>query len=319
MICTRPLVNRQRGIVLLLFLVGVFLVSSSVVLTVLNNNTSSLRREKNVSAALLEAKGALIAFATLSGEHYGDGGAGPGHLFCPDTNGNGLVNSPCGANALGRLPRTVTTADSELAMSDFAGSNDRQMWFGLDNSLRNSPATPFNTMTVTSLTVDGASGVAAVLIAPREGLASQSRPSNTASNYLEGPNATAPVFVSNNNSAPTAFNDRVLSIRFNEIISPVSARIAETIKAVLGAYHVVSGSYPDDSSFDDPLLKDFSTVMAEAIAAGDIPAWFDSNGWGPLTNYVRLGTNSATLNFNGCGITYTVTANVNTSRDTNQC
>lgn len=317
MILVSSSAKRQRGIVLWIILIGVFLVSSSVVLTVLNNNTSSLRREKNTSAALLEAKGALIAFATLSGEHYGDGGAGPGHLFCPDTNGNGLVNSPCGANALGRLPRTVTTAASELAISDFNRNIDQSIWFGLDDSLRNSPVTPFNTMTVTSLTVDGASGIAAVLIAPGEGLASQSRPSNTASNYLEGANSSSPVFVSSDNSSLATFNDRVLSIRFNEIISPVSALIVEAIKIELDLYHGVNGSYPEDPSVDDdPALKDFWAVLDDS---GSFPAWFDSNDWRPLTNYVRLTTDSATLSFNGCGITYTVTANVNTSRDTRQC
>jgi hypothetical protein len=319
MISTNSPASRQRGIVLLLILVGLLLVSSSLLLTVLNNNTSSLLREKSTSASLLEAKEALIAFATLSGEHYGDGGPGPGHLFCPDSNGNGLINSPCGNNALGRLPRTVTTADSELAISDLNGNSDQQFWFGLDDSLRNSPATPFNTMTVTNLTVDGTSGVAAVLIAPGIGLASQSRSSNTFSDYLEGPNSSAPAFVSSNNSSPTTFNDRVLSIGFNEIISPVTAIITETIKIELDLYHGVSGSYPDDTSFDDPLLKDFPTVMVEAIAAGDIPAWFVSNDWLNLTNYVRVNTDAATLNFNGCGITYTVTANVDISRDTRQC
>lgn len=309
--------SRQRGIVLLLILVGLLLVSSSLLLTVLNNNSSSLRREKNASVALLEAKDALIAFATLSGEHYGAGGAGPGHLFCPDSNGNGLTNSPCGANALGRLPRTVTTADSELAISDLDVNNEQQIWFGLDSSLRNSPAAPFNTMTTPSLTVDGVTGIAVVLIAPGERLASQSRPNNTSSNYLEGPNSSAPAFVSSNNSSPTTFNDRVLSISFDEIISPVSAMIVEAIKIQLDLYHGVSGSYPENPSVDDePLVEDFWTVLDNAA---DFPAWFDGNGWRPLTNYVRLNTDSATLNFNGCGITYTITVDVNATRDTKQC
>lgn len=304
--------RNQRGVVLMLFVVGLFLASSSLFLTVLNNNMGTLRRDQNVSVALLDAKETLIAFALLGEEHYGPAGAGPGHLFCPDTNGNGLPNSPCATGSLGRLPQSVSTLLGDNSISDFNAGIDEQFWFAVDDSLRDSPATPLNTATISGLSVDGLGGIAAVLIAPGPAIASQGRPNNTASNYLESPNESSPAFVTNNGSSPEFFNDRVLFISMNEIMSPLTARIAETIVTQLNVYHATSSSYPDDASFDDPMLDDFVTVM------GGAPAWFNANDWQNQTNYVRVDTDSATLTFNGCGITYTVSTS-GISRDTRQC
>lgn len=306
--------NNQQGVVLLLFVVALFSVGSTLFLTALNNNRAKQNRDLDAAMALKAVKEQIVAFATLGPEHFGAAGAGPGHLFCPDTNGNGLSNSPCGANALGRLPQSITTLIGTTQLSNYGIGQDQAIWFALDDSLRSNPASIFNSTTVPSLTIDGVTGYVAVLIAPGEANSLQTRPSNSATNYLEAGNSASPSFVTSDPLAPANFTDRLLGIEFDEVITPVTARVAETIKALLDAYHGSSGSYPDDTSFDDPLLDDFVTVM------GTAPGWFAANDWLNQANYVRLTTDSASVVFNGCLITYTLNVNVaGITRSTNQC
>lgn len=309
----RPIAVSQKGIVLLLFIVGLFFVSSSLFLTVLNNNMATLRSEEDVSTALLDAKERLIAFALVSQEHF-PGTVGPGHLFCPDTNGDGTPNSPCGTNGLGRLPQSVNTALGDTPISNFNSGVDEQFWFAIDNALRSSPASVLNSSTVGTLTVDGSNGFAAVLIAPGDVVGAQTRPSNTPANYLESGNTAGPAFERGNEVAATGFNDRILAVEYSEIMTPVTSRVAAMIKALLDTSHGSDASYPDDSSADDPAIANFDDV----IAAG-APAWFSANLWNAQTNYVRLSTDSASLVFNGCGITYTVSLSGPTTRDSRQC
>ena len=296
--------HRQSGVVLLLFVIALFMISFTFFLTALNNNRANQAQDVNVAEALSAAKERLIAFATLSTEHYGAAGVGPGHLFCPDTNNNGLSNSPCGANPLGRLPRTTNTLMGLNTLTEYGMGFDQTFWFAIDSSLSNAVGSVFNSATVPALTIDGVAGYVAVLIAPGPGNGVQNRPTNTVGDYLEAGNVASPSFVTFDNVAPAGFNDRVLGIRRTEITTPVTARVAEAIKVLLDNYRGVSGSYPDDASFDDPALDDFNTVMAGA------PAWFTANNWLAQSTYVRLNTDSATLRFNGCSITYTVDVNV---------
>lgn len=310
---SKPPYDNQNGIVLLLFVVGLFLVSSSLFLTVLNNNMATLQSDEDVSKALLNAKETLIAFALVSEQHF-PGSVGPGHLFCPDTNGNGTPNSPCGSNALGRLPQSLTTALGDTRITDFNNGVDQQFWLAIDDSLRNSPASILNSNYTGSVTVDGQGSIAAVLIAPGEIVGSQARPSNTPANYLEGANTSGPQFVGSNQIAASAFNDRVLAIKHSEIMTPVTSRVAAMLKGLLDTSHGNDASYPDDSTGpDDPAIANFDAVVSGA------PAWFAANEWDDQTTYVRTSTDSATLTFTGCGITYTVSLNAATTRDTRQC
>lgn len=297
--------SRQCGVILLLLVIGLFLVSSSVLLTVLNNNKAIQRGENDTTAALLKAKEALIAFALVSEEHFA--GAGPGHLFCPDTNGNGLPNTPCAPNALGRLPQSINTALGDTKFSDFDAGIDQQFWFAIDGPVRSNPPSQLNSSTVSNITVNGIGGIAAILIAPGEALGSKIRPNNISSNYLEGVNTSGPAFVSSKEESSETFNDRILTIEYAEIMAPVTSRVADSVKELLDVYHGANSFYP--------VVADFATVMAGPGA----PAWFATNDWPNQFTYVRLNTDSATLVFNGCVITYTVSINSDTARDTTRC
>jgi hypothetical protein len=201
---------------------------------------------------------------------------------------------------------TVPNGNVHPLNADLAGI-DQQLWYAVSPAFRRSTAGVVNTNVSGTLSLDGRSGLAAVLIAPGEPVGSQSRPSNNDANYLEAGNAGGPNFISTYPTDPDNFNDRVIGIHASEILSPVSARVAETIKQQLDAYHSSNGQYPPDA--------------AEYNAAlGSAPAWFANNQWGSNSNYTFLTATTASVSFTGCSIVYTLDQTTpNISRTGNRC
>ncbi len=283
---------------LLLFFVVLIMAGASLYIGYANNNLVNQQRTDNAMRALSEAKDALIAYSVMHGDYYGAAGAGPGHLPCPDTNGNTQGNTPCGLNALARLPVSITEpGGAVLEISDYGSGIDETLWYALANEARRTPISAFNTTTVTTLSANGQANMAAVLIVPGEAQSSQMRPSNNEANYLEAGNAGGPNYVSNNPADPDNFNDRVLGISVQEIMVPVTARVAEAIKAELDAFHSANGRYPNPAI--DP--AEYGNAVATA------PAWFAVNDWDTVSQYARIDDNSASITFIGClNISYTL-------------
>lgn len=292
----RPFVARraQRGVVMLIMFMILFLAGASVFLTVMNNNVLNQQQNSDAMAAMRDVRESLISYAVLYGDYYGAAGAGPGHLPCPDSNRSGTENVPCNATTLGRLPESIVLPSGDVfALSDYLAGIDEQIWYAVSPAFRRSSPGVVNTTTTGSLTVDGRAGIAAVLIAPGEDMYFQSRPNSNSSNYLEAGNDGGPNFVSNNPADPNNFNDRVLGLAAADILSPVSARVAEQIKIQLDVYFGVNGNYPPDAA-------EF------AVAMGGAPAWFTANNWDGVTTYSQLSANTASVVFAGCAITYTL-------------
>jgi hypothetical protein len=292
----RPLPDSsQRGAALLILLMILVVGVMTVLLKGLNNRSLQLRQHAATISALAKAKEALISYAVTYADNYPPTDAGPGHLICPDTNNDGLPDSPCGPNAIGRLPRSITLPSGSLfALSDQDSGIDQQFWYALTDAYRNSPAGVVNSSTMGSLTLDGQGDVVAVIIAPGSSLSSQNRPGNTTVDYLEAVNIGGPAFVT---SASGEFNDRVLAIRRNEMMPLITVRVAEEIKKHLDAYHLTNGVYPADSS-------SFASALSTA------PQWFTANQWLTVTTYTPISGDNATLRFSACGITYSLTFGV---------
>lgn len=278
---------------LIMFMI-LFLAGASVFLTVMNNNVLNQQENTDAMAAMRDAREALISYAVLYGDYYGPGGAGPGHLPCPDTNRSGTENVPCNGTTLGRLPESIVLPSGDVfVLSDYLSGIDQQIWYAVSPAFRRNSPGVVNTTTTGSFTVDGRTDIAAVLIAPGEDMYFQSRPNSNSSNYLEAGNDGGPDFVSNNPADPNNFNDRVLAIAASDIRSPVSARLAEQIKIQLDTYFAVNGSYPPDAT-------EFTAALAGA------PTWFTANGWDGVTTYAQLSATTASVVFSGCAITYTL-------------
>jgi len=151
-----------------------------------------------------------------------------------------------------------------------------------------------NSSTVSTTSLDGQVSIAAVIIAPGPANASQTRPSNTSSRYLEDSNTTAPIFVTSTTVDSDLFNDRVLAITIDDIMGPVTRQVADLLKTELDSYRAANSTYPADADFT-------------AVNIAPTEAWFIANNWFANANYLRVSSDEATLTFDGCpNISYTV-------------
>jgi hypothetical protein len=310
--CLPPIFGCQRGAALLIMMLLLFVAAMTVILRGLGGGNLREQEATATSLALAKAKEAVIAFAVMYADNY-PAGAGVGHLMCPDTDapafdatGNplapyGVANSPCGPNAIGRLPHFVTlSSGNPFPLSDHGSGVDRQFWYAVADAALANPAgglsNIFNSATPGSLTLDGQGDIVAVLIAPGPALSGQSRPGTGPAAYLEAENTLGPVFVTGWPADPQNFNDRVIAVKRSELLLPMTARVAEEMKKHLDAYHVAGGAYPADQA-----------AFAGAFATA--PLWLTANHWlqATVTTYTRLSGDSVTLAFSGCGVTYTLT------------
>lgn len=198
-----PSPRRQQGAALILLLLLVSVGALAVFVSGLNRAAVQLERDRVTLVALAQAKEALIGRALTDDNR-------PGSLPCPDTNDDGVAESACPTQLIGRLPwKTLKAGD----LRDGAGE---RLWYELSANYRDQISSePLNTNT--SGTLDGG-GVAAKIYAPGSVTATQDRSPanvNTLSNYIEGE------------------NDSILRISDRNIFLGVRKRIAGEIQAVL--------------------------------------------------------------------------------------
>ncbi len=283
--------ERQRGVVIIMFVLALFLAGSTVVLSALNNRPPQLERAENLQRDLLLAKERLLTFAMLYPQHFS---GGPGRLPCGDTDNDGLPNA-C-ANSLARLPQRVTlTSGERYPLSEEGVPFDLQPWYYVDASVRSSVVTLNAATAPTSgITLDGVTDIVAVLIQPGDPIASQARPNTTVGNYLESPNTVLAAF---SNSPASTRNDLVLPIMRSELLAYSTAAAAAEMRRLLNANHPVNAnSYPAN-------LAAFQTVMDAANN------WLDGNNWHTtaMASYAFTDANNVSVRFQNCAITYTIT------------
>lgn len=86
--------QRQQGAALLIIMVVLVLFFSSILLAGLSNLSGNNAKLERTSKALASAKELLISYALLSDKLPGSPGIG--FLPCPDRDGDGLSDTPCG-------------------------------------------------------------------------------------------------------------------------------------------------------------------------------------------------------------------------------
>lgn len=286
----------QRGVVLLAFAMLLFIAGTGWVISVLNSNQIAQQRDSATALALNAAKERLIAYAVMHADYYPAAPIGPGHLPCPDTNGDGVEDTPCAANAPGRLPVSYTLPTAAvMPLSDHDTGIDQQFWYVVSTAFKRAPFGIANTTSAGTVTLDGQTGIVALLIAPGELTGVQTRVNNTSSNYLEAGNIAGPNYVTSDAVAPANFNDRVLRISVRELMSPVTARVVEAMRTRIIAFQVMNGFYPTNTA-------EFGAAVASA------PAWLLNNNWHTpaVTTYTVLTLTTATIQFTSCNIIYTL-------------
>jgi hypothetical protein len=265
----------QKGAALLIMFLALFMVSAAVLLKGLGSRNSSLRQDAVIVKDLASVKEALLADAVMDNN--------PGYLPCPDTDNDGTAEPTCGANAIGRLPVKFNR--------DFV--TDQQFWYALTDAYHGAV---INSATSGTLRLDGQNDIVAVIIAPGQALAGQTRPNNTVANYLEAGPVSGVNYTTC--SDPDTCNDTIQVVRRKELMSLITARAAKEIKKELDHYHTVNTKYPDDQAA-------FQGAMNPPLDSADV--WVTNNQWPNVTTYTRTGANTATLQFAGCASTFTLT------------
>ncbi len=178
--------NKQQGAALIIITLVLVLTISSALLAGFDIKSQTIAREQQTINALSQAKQALINFALLSDQITGSPGVG--YLPCPDQNGDGLSDEPCGVageSVEGWLPwQTLGTKilrDSDRTCLRYVVSGDYKINpINLVSPLTRTPPTPghfvihdeSNTVRVGTLPAERG---LAVIFASHNSVAGQSR------------------------------------------------------------------------------------------------------------------------------------------------
>jgi hypothetical protein len=313
--------NPQQGMMLIMLVFIVGLAATVYLVHALNANTVKIERDKKTTAALAEAKAALIGWSTGHATM-------PGALPCPDDSNTG-VSGGCNTGFIGHLPWKT------LGINDLRDGSGECLWYALSPEYRNNItvasriSTPINSSIPGTITVKGADGtnfpspvnpVIAVIIAPGAPLAVQNRTSAGStvcggnflpSNYLDTAqgvnNSTGNhVPLSNNytfitGAASNAFNDRLIYIKAEDLYGPVRKRIADELTGVgtpgntgFRKYYVDNQVYPwaGDASGDIVANSTSGPVPYNALTLtpSSLRSWMINNGWMLFVTY-QIGTN----------------------------
>lgn len=292
--------SRQRGIVLLVVLLLLIAGSAAWVAVRDPAGSAAAQAGDQTARALAKARTALKAYALAGGSHLGSPPR-PGTLPCPDRRGNGRIDSfPClnavhpGLSQMGLFPW------ASLQLPELRDAAGEALWYVLDPALRNSPAAePVHPDAAGGLVVDGEPGYAAVVIAPGEARAGQSRPAVFAlepSAWLDGRNAEPGDSTYADCQAAPGCNDRLIAIHRDELFDGVQQRVLAEIEAVLRAHFHAKAATSDGRHLPwaAPLggtecergrlvgslpLEPGNCGAGGAIDASALPHWVLANDW----------------------------------------
>jgi len=235
--------NVEKGAALLVFMMLLTVSVASFLLSGMSRLSHQLASPFHNTRVLAEAKNALVAYARLSDPDLSAAtGLNYRYLPCPDQDGDGLEETPCGTTSVeGWLPWM------SLGLAPLRDASGTCLRYFVASAYKQGTATPplISTLPSAEFTLNSSSGlvasdVAAVLIAPGNVVAAQSRSvepglatecgstasaseRNQADNYMDTiagiNNALAPDFILSPlalNETDT-FNDVVLSLLSGEL------------------------------------------------------------------------------------------------------
>ena len=133
-VLTTRAIRNHSGFALIAFLLVLVSGASFVLLKGLNAAATQSYRDDQTTRALAEVKAALIGYAlTYSEQHTGQP---QGFLPCPDTDGNGMPNPPCGTSSqsfIGRLPWQI------LGLPPLRDGTGECLWYAVSGTYKNNP------------------------------------------------------------------------------------------------------------------------------------------------------------------------------------
>ena len=235
--------------------------------------------------SLAFARDALIDFAVNYPSHYADRSAGPGHLPCPDRNGNGSPSLGCGGLAIGFLPVDFGTGENKnISLLERQAVTGEPLWYVVSSAFRNNPAPNgstehnniVNSDTRGELQLDEEPEIIALLIAPGPALAGQDRSDSVnVADYLEGENADGDYAFAHGQG-----NDRILAIRWQDLMPLVERRVLAAARDIIENYRTDHGHMPWLAELQQPMQLGDSTCVPcqwEGLIATE--RYYNSRAW----------------------------------------
>lgn len=308
--------HEQRGAALLIFMLLSFLIGMSWVLSQANTESARHHLDEVTASAMAEAKAALIGRAAQDDNR-------PGSLPCPDVNDDGNAESISGSHCpsyLGRLPWKT------LNLPDLRDGHGERLWYALTPELRdNKSAQPINNQTALQLSLDGTTNIAALVFSAGSPLANQSgRPSNAATDYLEGSNSDGDTAYVSGPLSPS-LNDTVLPLSREDVFRTTNMRVLGEVRGPdddppsypyfgLRRYHGDNGAFPwadadgdgyadAGATFGRPPYKDMIFASSTYWEHLVNPGWLNANNWVALISYRRVSANEATISIGSSTMT----------------
>lgn len=236
-------IRRQRGMAIIVLLVVLLLGSAWWLVSALSTpaNSTALKRDHNAKV-LQQAKAALIGYVAQQAARSDEND--PGALPCPEAAGyiggtsEGVASGSCTLPVVGRLPWRT------LGLEKLHDASGEPLWYVVSTGwAKPNPTTNtvINSNSTGQLTLDTATDVVALIIAPGPSLSVQASANCTARNqvrsvpsssidfrdYLECQNATSPADSTFAGSGPSgSFNDQVLAVTAPEMLPGIEAAIA---------------------------------------------------------------------------------------------
>lgn len=251
--------TRQGGAAVLAAVVVVVMLALLLRLYSESASERQLHYQASQVDSLAFARDALIDYSVNYPSHYADRSAGPGHLPCPDKNGNGSPAFGCSGLLIGFLPVDFGTAENKnISFMDQQQMAGEPLWYVVSRDFRNNPSpngSPNHNNIVNSdtrgeLSLDGESGIIALLIAPGPSMQGQQRGASVAvEDFLEGENADGDLVF-----ASAQGNDRILAIRWTDLMPLVERRVLATARDVIRQYQRDHGHLPWLADSATPML-----------------------------------------------------------------
>lgn len=272
----------QSGISLILFVFLLGLALTGLGIKYLSAGSLQIQRSIDSTQALAEAKAAVIGNVVSSGTNAGQ---------FPCSENTSSIGTSAEGQAQGSCSNTLTSigrfAWRTLGTGDLRDGNNDKLWYALSGGFQ---AEPVNSDTVGELAIDGVQNQAiAILFSPGVALSGQSRPTPTApiapvvTDYLETENSDGDKdFITGTSS--TTFNDKLVSIKPDDIFPVLEKRVLGEIKNYLVAYKAIWHAYPFPAPFSDPSTASYVGNTSTASTGGLLPiadaglTWASGNG-----------------------------------------
>lgn len=251
-------ISQQKGQALLVMLITLIFGVAGVIFSAARSNVYSIEIDDETLRALHSARAALIGWSASRDATIAEPDARPGELPCPDTDNDGLSESNCSINQIGRIPWKT------LGIPEPKDRFGETLWYMVTDAFRPriSNNFPITSNTVgeievyslknLSQTTQLTSQAIAVIIAPGAPLGNQVRGNdaerNDPNNYLDNHSATSINHATSAEfliaPADNRFNDKLIFLSNEDLMPAVEQAVARKIIGYLQAYRNATGFYP---------------------------------------------------------------------------